>query len=533
MSKKNGYFQLIIKDDGIYIKVFPSVEGGSQVRYEDISMYLTLIHVKDFNAKVLNDAIKGMRAIAEVKIGNQTILPQDERVILNVSNDKMTVIGRFYPPTTGGVLMKKDDIVSEMLKAKVKFGLIEANVEGFLKSRPYCTNILLAKGMEPVQGSNAEIIYNFNTDKNSKPKMNEDGSVDFHKLDILSNVSKGDVLATLKPVNYGKQGIEVTGIPIKPNKVTNLVFKYGKNIHISEDGRTLISDVAGHVHLEGDKVIVSDTYEVPADVDASTGDINYEGNVHVKGNVITGFTVVAKGDIEVDGVVEGATLISDGQIILKRGIQGMNRGKLIAKSNVVAKFIESSEVKAGGYVSTGAALHSKIAATGEIIVDGRNGSVTGGELRSGTMISLKTAGSTMGTHTLLEVGIDPALVDEYHELETKIDAMESDKEKLFQIVNLLTKKLAAGERLTEDKVKYLRAARDNSANIEKELKDLVERYERLQIEIENSDGGKIKVSNMVYPGVKIVISNVVYFVRTNQQYCQFIRDKADIKMNPL
>ena len=97
----------------------------------------------------------------------------------------------------------------------------------------------------------------------------------------------------------------------------------------------MYSKVDGHVELTDGKVFVSDTFEVLADVDTSTGDINYDGNVHIKGNVRTGFCVRAKGDIIVDGVVEGAELYSDGQIILKRGIQGMNRGLLQAKGNII------------------------------------------------------------------------------------------------------------------------------------------------------------------------------------------------------
>lgn len=533
MGYINGYFQLIIKDNGIYMKIYPPMNGGIRAKYEDASKYLSFVQIREYDARALSNAINTLTEVGEVKIGNQMVLPVDECVLLTVSENKMTVIGTFYPPSTDGTLMTKDNIVSEFIHSKVKFGVLEEHIDQFLKSRQYCTDIVLAKGLEPIQGSSAQVIYHFNTDRNAKPKVNQDGSVDFHKLDIISSVSKGDMLATLQPVNYGKSGIDVMGSPIKPNKVNNTVLKYGKNIHLSEDGCTMYSDVAGHVQLEGDKVFVSDTYEVPADVDASTGDINYEGNVHIKGNVITGFSVTAKGDIEVDGVVEGAILIAEGQIILKRGIQGMNRGKLIAKSNIIAKFIESSEVKAGGYVSAEAALHSKISATGDILVDGRNGSVTGGELRSGTMISLKTAGSTMGTHTLLEVGIDPALIDEYHELEKQIDTMEIEKEKLSQVVNILGRKVSMGEKLAEDKLKYLQLARVNSVKMVKDIVVANERYERLQIEIENMDGGKIKVSNIAYPGVKIVISNVVYFVRSNQQYCQFIRDKADIKIVPL
>ena len=44
-------------------------------------------------------------------------------------------------------------------------------------------------------------------------------------------------------------------------------------------------------------VMVSDIYRVPANVDPSTGDIEYNGTVEVAGNVATGFKVKAEGDI--------------------------------------------------------------------------------------------------------------------------------------------------------------------------------------------------------------------------------------------
>ena len=146
------------------------------------------------------------------------------------------------------------------------------------------------------------------------------------------------------------------------------------------------SEVAGHATLEGDQIFVSNMYEVPANVDTSTGDIEYEGNVLVHGNVIAGYTIKAKGDIVVEGVVEGATLYAGGHIILKRGIQGMDRGVLRANGNVISKFIESATVEAGGYVTADAIMHSNISAKGDITVEGKKGYITGGTIRSGTQV---------------------------------------------------------------------------------------------------------------------------------------------------
>jgi len=47
-----------------------------------------------------------------------------------------------------------------------------------------------------------------------------------------------------------------------------------------------------------------------------------------------------------------------------------------------------------------------------------------------------------------------------------------------------------------------------------------------------SDGGKIRVESIAYPGVKIVISNMTSFIHTETQHCTFVREGADIRIKP-
>jgi uncharacterized protein (DUF342 family) len=231
----------------------------------------------------------------------------------------------------------------------------------------------------------------------------------------------------------------------------------------------------------------------------------------------------------VNGVVEGATLVAEGQIILKRGIQGMSRGILDAKGNIVAKFIENSEVRSGGSITTEAIMHSSVSSKGEIIVGGKKGLITGGEIKSGSSITVKTVGSAMGTHTLLEVGIDPTIMEEFRELEKSISDMQTEKEKMIQVLLMFRKKVDAGEQLTPEKAQYLRTANQNNILLETKIREATSRYELLKEEVNNYQSGRIRIENVAYPGVKIVISNVSYYIRQDAHYCQFIRDKADIK----
>ncbi|WP_051685295.1 FapA family protein [Clostridium sp. KNHs205] len=531
MVNRNGYFQLVIKADGTYIRLIPGRSDGKALEFNDVVNYFSKIQLYDYDVNALARAINTSKdKMIEIKLTPAIFSQVNELLDVSISPDRMYVEGYFYPPVVGGKMLTKNDILDILKRAGVKYGVIEDIIDAYLINPIYNEMITLARGLKPIEGKDAEIIYYFNTDKTLKPKEKEDGTVDFHQLDMISSINKGDLLAVLEPEVYGKPGIDVTGNAIPPRKVTKKVLKHSRDIHLSEDGLKMYSDVSGHVELVNGKVFVSNTYEVLADVDSSTGDIDYEGNVTVKGNVRAGYSIKAKGDIIVDGVVEGARLYATGQIVLKRGMQGMNKGIMEAEGNIISKFFENAVVKSGGYVSTEAILHSKISARGDIIVGGKKGFITGGEITSGTSITVKTAGSTMGTFTQLEVGIDPKKVEQYREVQKRIAAIDADLDKLLPIIETYKRKISQGEKLSPEKLEYIRLATNNCIQLRTEYKECQNKFDMLRVEIGNSDGGWIKVENVAYPGVKIVISNVNYHVKTETHYSKFIRDRADIKV---
>ncbi len=374
MGKKNGYFQLAEDEKGTCLKVFPPEDGGSRVVVEDVMKYCKAIKLADYNLGGLEAYLQGWDTLAEpFHLTSFRVPTQDEVVLVEADSRGEEAYGRFYPPTEGGALLDKDEIVQALVAGKVVFGLQEDLLEEFLYNREYCKDILLAKAMPPEDGKDAEVTYHFNTSQVSKPKLGEDGSVDFHSLDNIQGVKKGDLLVTLTPADPGKPGMTVFGKVVKPKNVTRKVLKQGNNYTVSEDGLTIHSDVSGHVALVNGDIVVSDIYTVPEDVGFSTGDIAYDGNVEVRGNVLSGFVVKASGSIIVDGVVEGATLRAGAEIILKRGIQGMSKGILEADGNIITKFIENSEVVSGGDIITDAIMHSQVTARGRVTVVGKRG----------------------------------------------------------------------------------------------------------------------------------------------------------------
>ena len=239
------------------------------------------------------------------------------------------------------------EFIGDLEYKKIRCGLQVDAITGYFKNRRYCTDITIALGIEPVHGTDASIEYHFNTDKNAKPTLLEDGSVDFFHLNVVNDCKAGDELATLTPADPGQYGMTVLGEKVKPRNVKVKQLKFGHDIKLSEDKLHIYSEVNGHVELAGEQVFVSNVLEVE-NVDTATGNVEYNGSVKVNGNVATNFEVKATGDIEIKGVVEGARIEAGGNIVIVRGNNGMGKAELIAGGNIISKFLENTKVEAGG-----------------------------------------------------------------------------------------------------------------------------------------------------------------------------------------
>lgn len=523
---KSGYFELDNRTDGLYLKIHEAETGGYNPSFED------LVHFCDAK-KVPYDSIVQLKTVFDTAHNDAVrvsdcITPFSGWCESSISTDGMKVTAVLYPPTSAMSDADEAEIRSGLASMKIRYGLIEENIRRMVQEKLYFVPVIVAAGTEAVEGYDAELTYNFSTTVSNKPQVNDDGTVDFHKLDLINKVNAGDVVAQIKPEYSGENGMDVYGNVIKPKKVYRKIFKYGRNLKVSDDGLQLISLVTGHVKLENDKVFVSDEYEISADVDTATGDIDFDGNVHIKGNVLAGFKVKASGNVVVDGVVEGAEITAGGNIILQRGIQGMNKGVLTAGGNIASNFIENARVIAGKDIDTDAIMHSKVTARGNIEIHGRNGYLIGGFVRAGNLISAKTIGSDMGTNTIIGVGSDPELLIELDNIMKQINKESKDKAQLSQLISLLRRKQDTEGKLEPDKVEMFQKAMKNMILLDNSINKQKNEYNaKSELLVENKDA-RIKVNGSIYPGVKIEIGDISLFIRDKNNFCQYVLKDGEV-----
>ncbi len=526
---RNQYFQLEFKETDAYLHIFPPVDGGAQLKIAEVTEYLGLKKYDKYDIKLLNEAINNLQMDSLVPVGDWDMIPCHESMNISISLDKMKAICRFYPPAQGGVCMTAKDILDDLQYKKIRFGIDQDAIASFLRDRQYCTDYVFAVGQQPIHGKDAKIEYFFNTSKNLQPKRNEDGSVDYKELNTISHVKKGELLARLIKEDPGKVGRNLYGEEIKPRTVKTLKLDFGKNISINEERTEIYSDVTGHATLLNDKVFVSDVYEVQADVDNSVGNIDYDGSVLIKGNVKSGFSVKATGDIIIEGVVENAFVESSGQVIVKHGIHGMHKGVIRAGTNVMAKYIENATVYAGGYVEAEIILNSDVSATGEVRVQGKKGLINGGTIRAGHSIEAMYLGTDMGTFTTLEVGIEPEKKQRYVDLSKEVSRRAKDLEDTKVIIENYAAKLKRGEVLPKDKMIYAQNLAVEYKEKKEELEPLRDEMRKIHLLMMESDHAYVAVTRTVFPGVHISISDLSYSVKEKRNYCRFKKIEGEIR----
>ncbi len=174
----------------------------------------------------------------------------------------------------------------------------------------------IATGQAPTKGSDGWVELKVDVEMKKGPKERENGKVDFREIITIPNVNRGQVIGIIHPHIQGEPGYTVTNETILPKKVFPTIFIAGTGV--VKVGDKIVATQSGRPHLERRgqllrvKILQKLTHK--GNIDLSSGNIRFSGDVEILGEVENNMTVEAEGDIYVKKTVTNATLTSSGAI---------------------------------------------------------------------------------------------------------------------------------------------------------------------------------------------------------------------------
>ena len=524
-----------VKRDGVFLKVNPPVAEGKRI--EDITALegkLIDAGIKEYDShlakKMLHEQTGEYAKVAEWDVGRSG---NNAKISYSISDDKMRAYVTVTKPNKGGREMDLQDVKEIMENSGVTFGFQEENVVKCLEEGTFNIPILAAEGRAPVNGQNAKVEYLVNVNKKVIPKyIGEDQSIDYKDLSIVENVEQGQKLARKIPATDGEVGRTVLGVKIETKSGKDIDIKeiLGNNVEMSDDGEYILASINGQVVLRGKSLNVEPIFEVSGDVGPETGNISFIGSVVVKGSVSDNYSIKAEGNIDVHGTVGKCDLEAKGDIMVKLGIQGNENSYVKAGGDVIAKFIQFSNVQAGNnVVVTEAILNSNIDSDNRIILIGKRASASGGRLRALREVNGKVLGSQAGAVTLIETGISPAkrraiddLDKEKEELDNSIEETERNIKSLEQAAKL--------KKLDDEKKEQLQSYKDQLAQANSRREEVVLEREALNqdIEVEKVES-TVSAGKEMLPGVKLVIGSAEFTIRQSYKAITFFEEGGMIQ----
>lgn len=461
---------------------------------------------------------------------SEQIINRDASVKVQISKDAMEAQLVIEPPVGEGKWPAKEQALEALAAANVVFGINETAVERVITAK-WTEPVLVAEGQPAVHGENAEIKYIFMNGEEVGMDLSEDefGRIDYRDLQTVQNVVIGEVLVEKIPPTPGEPGCSVLGKKIEPKPGKDKVLRLGKNVAWTSDNLKVVSTINGEPSLSGGKLSVFPIHEVKGDVNFKTGNISFLGSVVVRGNVDNGFKVEAEGDILIYGMVEGVELKSGGNIVINGGVSGMSKTDIVCSGDFNAKFMEHARVSAGGNVTIKEAImYCQVNCDRKITVVSGKGLIVGGLLRCGEEISTKIIGSKFGTLTEVEIGVKPKAKMEFQELEEKLKENKANLDKAQKAVTLLerTPQLPPDRQaMYQNLLKTTFVLKGEITQGEARRKELTD-----EMVVVSKERARVRVKEVIFPGVKVTISNAVIVVKDEYRFVTLVYHEGDIQI---
>ncbi|HBF36663.1 MAG TPA: hypothetical protein DDW50_05015 [Firmicutes bacterium] len=459
------------------------------------------------------------------------ITDRNGRCRIQVSTNNMEATLLIDPPMGAGNWPTIEEAMEAIRAEGITFGINTSAVEHAVNQHS-TGGAIIARGKAPVVGKDAEINYFFETGVFRKACIEDDtGKVDFRQIQTVQNVTSGQVIAEKILATQGESGSDVRGHELAPVSGKDKVVKLGKNVNWIDKDTKIIATGGGEPTIVGGKVAVLPIYELKGDVNYDSGNVNFSGNLVIRGNVESGFKVEAEGDVTIYGNVDTADVKAGGNLLIQGGVSGMDKAEISCTGDFSAKYIEHVTVNSESSITIKESImHCQVSADSKIIVEGGKGLIVGGLVRAGEEISAKTVGSRLGTVTELDVGVKPKTKQELQDLENQLKQNVDSLEKAEKAITILSKI----PNISDDKKEMLQNLVKTSYALKAQIAEIETTHQDIMAEIQNPtrERGRIRVKETMYPGVRVTMGKTTIMIQDEIKYASLVYSEGEIQVQP-
>lgn len=437
---------------------------------------------------------------------------------LRVDNDKMHAYMCLKAPTYEENISVTEAFVVDFLNSQgISYGIDSAAIHAITHNISFGQYICVASGKPATRGADGYFDYKKPMqDMKKKPIVNEDGTVDYLNSFNLATISEGELMAEYVPPQMGSEGCDIYGTflaPLGPGKEMSPLR--GRGIKADENKTHYYAEYSGHIVMDGNHISIEKLYKINSDLDIEVGNIKFDGDVEVMGDVRSGLSIDTKGNVYIHGHVGACQINAGGNITIDKGTQGRDICHITAKGDIACKFVERCTIKAGGNIYADSVLNANLCAQKMVIITNKNGLVVGSEVYGMTGLIVKEAGNFSGTSTLLRAGLPREEYARANELEALIKNIDHKLNEFNAFMANTSHVKTDGDHLTDEqkkvsetRTKIMRAKivlTSDRKNYSDELEILKERIKA------NAENSFINITGTIHAGVRIYIgANPLY-----------------------
>lgn len=447
--------------------------------------------------------------------------PVTKATSVSISNDLMSASLYLAPPVKEPYTI--ETLVKLLGEQNIKQGINLAILQRILNKELYNEEIVIARGKEAINGSDGEFTFHFRTEQaDHKPTILPDGSVDYFNNSAFEFAKEGQLLAEYTPATLGEYGYTVTGKLIIPKRGKDLPVLRGRGFAMSEDKKQYTATSSGQIEYNNNKLNIINCLTINHDLDISIGNINFDGNVEIMGNIIPNMMIHATGTVKVNGYVESASIYAGQDVVLSKGIQGGGVSYIQAGGDVFAPFFESTTIKCEGSLNANHILNCDVTANDSVLLSGKRGLILGGTTKALRYIDATTSGNKAELPTKLILGVDADVIKSYGETMQSISKVKIE-------ISALQKNLVIFEEQSQTEHYTYKMLQKSIKLKEEDLQNLTKQLNEYNRIIELSSSASANFMGNVYPGTSISINGENHQVKEEQHQVTFrLRDRKII-----